>query len=65
MPKYKTYCRLYFRGKPTGRPYIYHKGLNAKNKKDAKAMIDKINRRWNKLEKKSGYVVKTAKVIKK
>jgi len=65
MPSYKTYNKLYFKGKPTGKAFIYHKALKAKNKKAAKAKIDKINARWNRLERNSKYTVKTVKVVRK
>lgn len=65
MPNFKTYNKLYFKGKPVGKPFIYFKSLLAKDKKTAKAKQDSINKRWNKVKGKSPYRVKTHKVVKK
>lgn len=65
MPKYKTYNILYFKKKPTGKPFIYNRSMTAKNMKDAKAKQDRINKRWNKIKGTTPYRVKTHKVVKK
>lgn len=65
MKKYKTYNKLYFKGKPVGKAFIYNKSLLAKDKKTAKAKQDRINSQWNKIKKGTQYKVKTHKVVKK
>lgn len=65
MPKYKTYNKLYFKGKPVGKPFIYDKSMSAKNMKDARSKQDRINKRWNKIKGSTPYRVKTHKVTKK
>jgi len=65
MPNYTTYNKLYFKGKPVGKPFIYNKSMTAKNTTDAKAKQDRINKRWNKIKGSTPYRVKTYKVTKK
>lgn len=65
MPKFKTFNKLYFKGKSVGKAFIYDKSMLAKNKTDAKAKQDRINTRWNKVKKGTHYKVKTHKVVKK
>lgn len=65
MPNYKTYNKLYFKGKSVGKAFIYNKSMTAKNMKDAKAKQDSINKRWNRIKKGTHYKVKTHKVVKK
>jgi len=64
MQTFRTYNRLYFKGKPTGKAFVFHKSLKAKSKVNATKIINKINRAANKLENKTAYRVKLVKVKK-
>jgi hypothetical protein len=63
MAKFRTYNKLYYKGKPQGHAFVYHRKLEAKNESAARAKIGRINADWNKNRNNKGYTVKTAKVV--
>ena len=65
MPRYKTYNRMYYKGKAIGKPFLDFTNLKAKNKTDAENIARKRNASWNKIRTSRGYRAKLIKVKKK
>lgn len=65
---YKTYNRLYFRGKVVSKPFLNFNKLRAKNLKEARRKANVDARKFNKSERKrrhSLYSIKVVRVVKR
>jgi hypothetical protein len=64
MPYFRTYNRLYVKGKPIGKVYVLQHRLKATSKESAKRSATRINANWNKIKqnKREGYTAKLVKV---
>lgn len=62
--KFKTYNKLYFKGKPVSKTFMDYKALRAKNISEAKKIAKKTNAEWNGLKMNRNYKVKLVKVKK-